>query len=212
MGDTSRPAVAVSARRRLKGNKRARTRVALLDAARALVQEVGYERTTLRAVAARAGMTVGAIYGNFKNREDLFMALSESPWSPLGPAVGSRRSLAEAMQAVAETTLAALPERRLAARGRLTGLAYALDDEARLERMREAILRSYDVDAEWIRTTASTHELPMPVDLLVRVVHALSEGLVLQRLLTPDLVPDEVFHSAFAALAGTPRTRSEDPA
>jgi len=36
------------------------------------------------------------------------------------------------------------------------------------------------------------------------VIHALSEGLVFQRLLTPELVPDEVFYEAFAVLA-TPR-------
>jgi hypothetical protein len=44
-------------------------------------------------------------------------------------------------------------------------------------------------------------DLPMPADQLVRVVHALIEGLVFQRLLTPELVPDKVFRAAFAALA-----------
>ena len=41
----------------------------------------------------------------------------------------------------------------------------------------------------------------MPADVLVRVLHALIEGLVLQRILTPELCPDEVFYAAFAALA-----------
>ena len=44
-------------------------------------------------------------------------------------------------------------------------------------------------------------ELPMPADDLVRVIHALIEGLVMQRILTPELCPDEVFYAAFAALA-----------
>jgi glutathione S-transferase len=35
-----------------------------------------------------------------------------------------------------------------------------------------------------------------------RVIHAMSEGLILQRLLTPELVPNDVIHTAFAALAG----------
>ena len=34
--------------------------------------------------------------------------------------------------------------------------------------------------------------------------NVLTEGLVFQRLLTPDLVPDEVFYAAFAALAQAP--------
>jgi hypothetical protein len=40
----------------------------------------------------------------------------------------------------------------------------------------------------------------MPADQLVRVIHALTEGLVFQRLLTPELMPDEIFHAAFDAL------------
>jgi len=40
----------------------------------------------------------------------------------------------------------------------------------------------------------------MPAGQLVRVIHALTEGLVFQRLLTPELIPDEIFHAAFAAL------------
>ena len=41
----------------------------------------------------------------------------------------------------------------------------------------------------------------MPADQLVRVLHAMIEGLVFQRLLTPELVPDEIFRAAFGALA-----------
>src|SRR5204862_6572881 len=40
----------------------------------------------------------------------------------------------------------------------------------------------------------------------VCVIHALIEGLVLQRILSPELFPDEVFFAAFEALA---RHRSE---
>ena len=45
-----------------KGDKRDRTRARLLEAARAIVREKGFARTTLEAVARRAGMTTGAIY------------------------------------------------------------------------------------------------------------------------------------------------------
>ena len=40
----------------------------------------------------------------------------------------------------------------------------------------------------------------MPAEHLVRVIHALIEGLVLQRILTPDLITDDVFFAAFGAL------------
>ena len=41
----------------------------------------------------------------------------------------------------------------------------------------------------------------MPPEILVRVLHALIEGLVMQRILTPELCPENVFYAAFGALA-----------
>jgi AcrR family transcriptional regulator len=189
------------ARRKPKGDKRDRTRAALLDAARALIREEGYERTTLTAVAERAGMTTGAIYGNFKNRDELFVALGQKFWAPVKPEVKPGATFAEAMHALARATLAAVDERRSAAIGRLTGLAYALKTPDLRARVLEITRKSYELGAEWLRTF-DEHELPMPADVLVRVIHALIEGLVWQRILTPELCPDEVFYGAFAALAG----------
>jgi AcrR family transcriptional regulator len=188
-------------RRGPKGNKRDRTRAALLEAARAIVREKGYARTTLAAVARRAGMTTGAIYGNFKNRDELFIALGETYWAPVKPRVKPGATFPEVMHAMAQATLAAIPERTIAAVGRLTGVAYALTNPELRARVREITARSYDVGAEWLRTQGDERELPMPPAQLVCVIHALIEGLVLQRILTPELFPDEVFYAAFGALA-----------
>ena len=117
-----------SSRRRPKGDKRDRTRAALLEAARAVVREKGYARTTLEAVAQRAGMTTGAIYGNFKNRDELFIALGQAYWAPVSPRVKPGATFAEVMHALAEATLETIPERTTAAVGRLTGLAYTLSN------------------------------------------------------------------------------------
>jgi AcrR family transcriptional regulator len=189
-----------SARRRPKGDKRDRTRAALLKAARELVREKGHERTTLEEVAARAGMTTGAIYGNFKNRDDLFIALGQAYWPPVKPKIAPGATFAEALQALARATLAAVDERRPAAVGRLTGLAYTLQNAEMRARVRDVTRRSYDAGAEWLRAF-DADELPMPPDQLVRVIHCLIEGLVMQRILTPGLCPDAVFFAAFGALA-----------
>src|SRR5262245_39729344 len=190
----------MSPRRKPKGDKRDRTRAALLEAARALIREKGYERTTLEDVASRAGMTTGAIYGNFKNRDELFIALGQAYWAPVAPRVAPDATFAEAMRALATATLAAVEERAPAAVGRLTGLAYTLNNAELRSRVHEITKDSYAFGAEWLRTF-DERELPMPADVLVRVIHALIEGLVLQRILTPELCPDEVFYEAFAALA-----------
>jgi AcrR family transcriptional regulator len=191
---------ALSARGKPKGDKRDRTRAALLEAARALVREKGYERTTLEEVATRAGMTTGAIYGNFKNRDELFIALGQQYWAPIKPNVKPGATFAEAMRCLAKATLAAVEERRSAAVGRLTGLAYTLKNPDLRKQVHDITKSSYEVGAEWLRTFDES-ELPMRPDRLVRVLHALIEGLVMQRIVTPDLCSDEVFYAAFAALA-----------
>jgi AcrR family transcriptional regulator len=198
-------------RRRPKGDKRARTRAKLLEAARELIREKGFERTTLRDVARLAGMTSGAIYGNFKNRDELFIALAEAYWKPIKPEFPPGSTFAEKMRALAKATIAAIPERRLAAGGRLTGMAYALNHEEMRARVREYTARSYEAGAAWVRTVADERKLPMSADSFVRVVHALTEGLLFQRFLTPELIPDEVFYAAFEALARERRTEPTAP-
>jgi AcrR family transcriptional regulator len=189
-----------TARRKPKGDKRERTRAALLQAARELIREKGYERTTLEQVARRAGMTTGAIYGNFKNRDELFIALGQTYWAPIRPKVKPDATFADAMRAIAKATLASLEERTPAAVGRLTGLAYTLTNSDLRLRVHEVTKSSYEIGAEWLRMF-ERRQLPMAPEHLVCVLHALIEGLVMQRILTPELCPDDVFYEAFAALA-----------
>jgi len=190
-----------SPRRKPKGDKRDRTRAALLEAARALVREKGYERATLEEVAQRAGMTTGAIYGNFRNRAELFVALGQTYWAPIAPRIKPGASVVEVLRAVAEATLATIPERTSAVVGRLTGMAYALTNAELRAQVQKVTADHYAFGAEWLRSVVNEDELPMPAEQMVCVIHALSEGLVLQRILTPELCPDAVFFAAFAALA-----------
>ena len=190
-----------SARSRPKGDKRERTRAKLLEAARALIRERGYEHATLEAIAERAGMTTGAIYGNFKNRDELLLALGQTYWAPIKPRVKPGASFSKVMHAMAKATIAALPERASAAVGRLTGLAYTLTHEELRARVASFTAESYATGEQWLRQVVKKDDLPMPAGQLVRVLHALTEGLVFQRLLTPELLPDEVIRAAFVALA-----------
>lgn len=190
------------ARHRPKGDKRARTRAALLEAARQLIRERGYDRTTLQAVAERAGMTSGAIYGNFRNRDDLFVALGQAYWAPVKPKIRPDSTFAEKMRALAEAYVAAIPEREAAAFGRLAGMAHATTNEALRAEVRAITAASFATGAAWLRSVADEGGLPMPAETLVLLIHAMTEGLLFQRFLTPELVPDEAFHAAFAALAG----------
>jgi AcrR family transcriptional regulator len=172
-----------------------------MEAARALIREKGYEKTTLEDIAERAGMTTGAIYGNFKNRDELFVSLGHTYWPPIKPQVKPGDSFAAIMRAMAEATIAAIPDRRAVAVGRLTGLAYTLTHEEMRVQVSVVTAQSYAFGEQWLRAVTKEEELPMPAAQLVRVLHAMIEGLVFQRLLTPELVPDEVIRAAFGALA-----------
>jgi hypothetical protein len=90
-------------------------------------------------------------------------------------------------------------------------MAYALTSPGLRARVREITAGSYKFGEEWLRTLGDERVLPMPPAHLVRVIHALIEGLVLQRILTPELFPDEVFFAAFDALAHHGRVPNLNP-
>lgn len=53
------------------------TRQDLIDAARRVFAQKGYEQTRLEEIAAAAGKTRGAFYDHFKDKEDVFFAIFE---------------------------------------------------------------------------------------------------------------------------------------
>ena len=57
------------------------TVTALLDAALELFAEQGYGATSIPDICARAGLTKGAFYSNFANKEALFLALLDRSWA-----------------------------------------------------------------------------------------------------------------------------------
>ncbi|MGH9822503.1 MAG: hypothetical protein ACREDR_04530 [Blastocatellia bacterium] len=82
---------------------------------------------------------------------------------------------------------------------------YTLGDKELDAKVKEVTAQSYAFGAEWLRSVTRTGELPMPAEMLIPIIHALIEGLVFQRLLTPELVPDEVFRATFLMLANGQR-------
>ena len=183
-----------------KGNKRELTRARLLEAAGHVIRERGFYDTTLEAVAQRAGMTRGAIYGNFQDKEELFSAVAETRWRPIVP-LRHGSTLSEHLGLVADAVVAAIPARRAQALGALSFQIYALTNERMRTRMADANAELYRRAAERLRQAIPLDRLPMPPDEFVRVLHALTDGLLLLRFLQPDLVTDALIRKAFASLA-----------
>ena len=61
-----------------KGRQAAGTRARLLSIARQLFAERGFAATPTEEIVARAGVTRGALYYHFRNKEDLFSAVFEA--------------------------------------------------------------------------------------------------------------------------------------
>lgn len=60
-----------------RAQRKAETRAAILAAARELFAERGYDATTTRAIAARAGVAAGTVFVHFPNKVDLVVAALE---------------------------------------------------------------------------------------------------------------------------------------
>jgi AcrR family transcriptional regulator len=58
-----------------QGERRARTRASLLDAATRVFARRGFDGASLEDVAAEAGLSKGALYYNFASKEELFLAI-----------------------------------------------------------------------------------------------------------------------------------------
>jgi AcrR family transcriptional regulator len=74
-----------------KQERSSRTQAAILQAARAMVSEGGVESLTISGVAARVGLTTGAFYARFRNKDGLLQALFEEKLAGNRSAIDSFR-------------------------------------------------------------------------------------------------------------------------
>ncbi len=188
-----------------KGSKRDRTRALLVEAAAAVIAELGYERTSLEQVAARAGMTRGAIYGNFKNKEDLFLAVVAVKWQPIVPPFQPGAGFSAQIDTLADAIVAAMPARRGAAISAASFQLYALTHETMRARVVAANAEIYRHMAVGLRSLGAEADLPMAPELFVRVMHALVDGLMFLHALTPELVDADVVRAAIKGILGKER-------
>jgi len=78
-----------------RAQQRRRTEERILAAARQMFAELGYERTTIRAVAKKAGVDAGLVMHYFGSKNELFSRAAELPVEEL--ANGSPDEVAEAL-------------------------------------------------------------------------------------------------------------------
>ena len=180
--------------------KRQKTRQRLIAAALEVVLEKGFVAASLDEIAARAGLTKGAIYGNFDGKADLMFAVARSQSLSIAPAYAPDATLADQLRAAADALVAVLPRAGGLERLNAEFQIYVLSDPEL--RARSAAVYLAGFDQLEVRTQAAYGEvLAMPARDLVMAVQALTLGFIHQHQITPEAVTDSVIRAAFEALA-----------
>jgi AcrR family transcriptional regulator len=173
-------------RRLTREESRAQTRERLLDAARRTFARSGYGGASVDMIAAEAGYSKGAFYGNFESKETIFLELlsrhmlleAEQLTAILGSGtsveavLGSLDAWLEQMNADADWALLAMELQMQARRSE----AFALRYDALYARHREQL--GGLIAQVFAR---SGKRLPAPATDLAAAMMALGHGLVLQR-------------------------------
>jgi AcrR family transcriptional regulator len=185
----------------VKPGKRERTRRALIAAAAAVIGEKGFDKTTLEEIAARAGMSRGAIYGNFTDKEELFLAVIEQHWQPVIPEFEPGADLKRQMHLMGKAVAAAAKERLPQAAAACAFQLYAVTHREMRERMTKENAAIYKAAAKGLAKLVPASQLPMPPEQFAKVLDAVTTGLMFTYFQTPTLLPESVFIAAFEALA-----------
>jgi AcrR family transcriptional regulator len=184
--------------KRVRRRPRAETRRDLLDAAARVFAREGLHGASVEAVSEQAGFSRGAVYSNFKSKEDLFLALWEERIERRrrelravmersdGPAAGLAPVSANVMQALDRESEWFLLYFEFA-------LHAARDAEFadRFERVREQGLAKLAAGIAAGFHKAGLNSSLDPADLAL-ALKALSYGLALERLVNEDAVSDEL--------------------
>ncbi len=179
--------------------KRRRTRLALVEATAALIAERGLAGATLDDIAARAGVTKGAIYSNYRSKAELLWAAADRRRVHLRPPVTPGDPLAQA-RAFARAVIEALPQTRREADFYSELQAYVrTDPELRAQQAAQQTAQ-FDVAARRLQA-ALGDELDLPARAVVIAAQALALGFMTQWERTPDEVTEEVVTAAYEALA-----------
>ena len=194
-----------------KGDKRQRTRKTLVAAAAEVIAEKGFDRTSIEDICFRANLSRGSFYGNFKNREDLFLAVMDSQWTPIEADFRPGATLRVQLRILGEAVALASRARQPMAAGAAAFQLYNLTHPHMRQRLTDRNAQTYRAMADGFTRIAPPGSLPMPPDRFARVIDSLITGLVFTRFQTPDLISDEDIIAAFEALAGAERAPAPWP-
>jgi AcrR family transcriptional regulator len=178
--------------------KKAMTRSKLLDAAATVFARKGFNGASLDDVAEEAGLTKGAVYSNFENKDDLIQALLEQrlgePQYAIASLVDSAAPREEQAKQAGALFMQMFEQNRDMHLLDLEFMAH-MARNPQLARRRESYLERVDAMAASIEehAAAAGETLPMPAKDLTIALFSLGNGIVMESLINPGFVPDDLF-------------------
>jgi AcrR family transcriptional regulator len=189
--------------------RRQQTREHLLAAAAEVFAERGFHGATLDEVAAVAGFTKGAVYSNFKNKEDLFLALFKANYDREMDAIRGALADPEVPPEARIPEFVTLIRDQTVQAGRDFNLLYQEFSlyAARNPAVRDQLTRIDDEGTQALaeilqaeRARVGLEPLASPLNT-ARIVELLFRGIGQLRNLRPDVADDEFVEAAIAFVA-----------
>ena len=184
-----------------RDQKRAANRQRLLDAALDVFSQRGYYAATIEEIVEASGLSNGALYYNFRNKEELFLALFDQRFEAriaaveqsFGTGQSSRAETDRKVEAAALQSVRELDDPRewamffefVAHAGRAA--PFRREFRKRSRRLRAVFARAVED-----QSAALGAELALPAEQAAVAITALTHGLAVQRITDPRAVPDEL--------------------
>jgi AcrR family transcriptional regulator len=189
-----------------RGERRLITRAQLLDAAERVFARDGLRGASVDTIALEAGYSTGAVYSNFKGKEDLFLTLIEER---IDPRLAKVYEAMEAELAAGATPLEAARRFVSTLRGERDAFLLLIDfwgqavrDPTAAERFAQRHARLRTTVGHLLEAATPEREAGtgIPTDQLATTLIALANGFAIELLADPGTVPDDLFGHAIGAL------------
>jgi AcrR family transcriptional regulator len=188
--------------------RRAMTRQHLLDAAEIVFTRNGFHGSSLDEVAATAGFTKGAVYSNFKSKDDLFLALLDDREERQAAAFQSELESGPRPQSEGLPRIKGLISEGWSGDWGILYLEFVLyaarNPEARSKlaasarKVHETVQRM--LDREYARSGATPR---LPTRDLTTIALALFNGLGIDHIVDPEAVTEETLDTTLAFMYST---------
>jgi AcrR family transcriptional regulator len=193
-------------KRLTRKEKQAHTRTCLMHSAAKVFTRRGLQQASIDEVAEDAGFTKGAFYANFKNKEELFLAMLDERFTQriedIERVIAGEGTTAEKARRAGDDFTHMIAADQEWQRLFFEFTAYA----ARNEEFRQELVTRYGTMRDRIAAALRARgeefgfEVPIPLEQVAMMTCAMANGVALEKLLEGDDIPDDLYGTMLMAL------------